>query len=768
MKVSACRIKTQMSKMQMWKAMCLFAVAFASATVLAEDLTVSADQTLTLSAEAVYGNLILENGAKLTVTHVAGANAQTLKITGAISGSGTIELDSARVAVAADVPDTIRWEITGSNISTNSDSSLNLTKENRIVGTVSGTTIKVSGPLVGSGRVRIVGGSAFGVGGIGLNGDNSAFEGTLVIAPGSYNKFTSSNAGSTKMTLLYEGYSSNDGSVELGVDGTIKFGSVQTLSRTTENYPWRFNTYNYTMEIGHLNCDDDRISVKIGEANNNATGHVRIRKVGTGTLELWNPNHRRGIDIDNGTVLLTSDGALSVGNADITFGSVDAEDAPGGTLKYGINMWNDNGTEREAPIAVTTDYSAQIKNSLAPISINTGTNEITFATALAASNVGGLVKKGEGMLTLSVQPLYTGKTIVESGHLKTVVNTAPDSTGFEVKSGAEITFTTTASGFTDTGALGGTLADDATVNLDRTGNGLWRFQSYPAVRDGFKGTVNFVNTSVTRADGLVWGNSTVGNSNVVWGVLGTPSVPNTRLFDIESQNGATVYLGALRQTGENGLIYVRYRNTIEIGGRSDAESVLNGKLCFGSASSSISKIGSGKMTLGSGFGIVANDDIVTGGSLAGGATTNYPTLNITAGTFENNADLSAFTVNLADGVSLSGSGTWPAGMTMPSSYKVPVAFGETTLLTGIDVDFASGAELEFAAYDPSTLDKTKTYSLLTAKSISGASKALTEVLDTLNGAGRSGVWTASFVHNGNGTVTLVLHYQPSGFRLIFR
>ena len=738
------------------------AVALVSRLAQAEDLTVSSDQTLTLSAEAVYDNLILENGAKLTVTHEAGKNAQTLKITGAISGTGTIELNSARVAVAADVPATVGWEITGSNISTNSDFSLNLTKENRIVGTVASTTIKVSGPLTGSGRVRVVGGPASGVGGIGLNGDNSAFEGTLVIAPGSYNKFTSSDAGSERMTLLYEGNSANNGSLELGADGGIKFGAVQTLSRTTGNYPWRFNTYDYTMEVGHLNRDDDRISVKIGEANNNSTGHVRIRKVGTGTLELWNPNHRRGIDIDNGTVLLTSDGALSVGNANITFGSVTAEDAPGGTLRYGINEWNDDGTERESPIAVTTDYSAQIKNSLAPISIDTGTNEITFATALAASNVGGLVKKGEGKLTLSVQPLYTGKTTVESGHLKTIVSSAPDSAGFEVKSGAEITFTSTAGGFTDTGALGGTLADDATVNLDRTGNGLWRFQSYPAVREGFKGTVNFVNTSVTRADGLVWGSSTVGNSNIVWGVLGAPSVPNTRLFDIESQNGATVYLGALRQTSENGLIYVRYRNTIVIGGRGDAESVLNGKLCFGSANSVINKIGSGKMTLGSGFGIVANDDIVTGGNpVAGGATTNYPVLSIISGTIENNADLSAFTVNLSDGVLLSGSGTWPTGMTMPASYKIPVTVGETTAATGIDVDFTDGATLEFSNLAVSVLDPETEYTLLTAKSVTGLPSAT--LLNDVNASITKGRW--EFAKSGN---SIVLKFQRIGFRVTIR
>ena len=754
------------------RSLCLSAIAFTSATILAEDLTVSSDQTLALSTETTYDNLVLENGAKLTLTK-SGSNAQTLKITGAISGTGTIVLDSARVGLYADVPDTVGWIITGEDAGS---------LENRIVGYVNGTPLNVKGSLAGSGRVRILNGTSSGsASGIKLSGDLSGFEGTLVAANGCYNKIGATTAGSKNMRLILDGNNQNILEMTTG-GGTNKFGSVYTNIRATsietnkaehlyqQTYPWRFNTDEYILEVGHLDRDDDRITIKIGEANNNATGHVRIRKVGTGTLELWNPNHRRGIDIDNGTVLLTSDGALSVGNANITFGSVAAEDVPGGTLKYGVNEWDLNGNALNAPVAVTTDYSAQIKNSLAPISIDTGTNDVTYATALASSNVGGLVKKGEGTLTLSAKPAYTGKTVVEEGHLKTIVSSAPNSTGFEVKSGAEITFTSTESGFDDTGALGGVLADDATVNLDRTGNGLWRFKSYPAVREGFKGTVNFLNTSVTRADGLVWSQSVVGNSNAAWGVLGEPSTPNTRLFDMEAQDGATIHLGAFRLPSENGLVYLRYRSTIEIGNRSDVDSVINGKLAFNAVNNGITKIGSGRLVLGENFGIVAGADMVTGGTRPGNlsSATNYPALNITEGSFENNANLSAFTVNLSSGVTLSGSGTWPSGMAMPASYRVPGTIDGPACATGIDVDFSNGASLvlDLNGFESNEESRQSEHQLLVAKSINGLPDS--SLLSSLNAGDTKGKWKFRKATNGDGTMTLAIGYAKNAFMIIVR
>ena len=90
-------------------AIALTATAAAFNGLQAADLTVSADQTLTISSPTSYDNLILENSATLTLI----SNGNVLDITGAISGTGTIELNKGKIGIYADVPSTVAWKITG-------------------------------------------------------------------------------------------------------------------------------------------------------------------------------------------------------------------------------------------------------------------------------------------------------------------------------------------------------------------------------------------------------------------------------------------------------------------------------------------------------------------------------------------------------------------------------------------------------------------------------------------------------------------------------
>ena len=624
----------------------LLAIALATAAMFsiklqAANLTVSADQALTISSATSYENLILKNGATLTLT----SNGYVLDITGAISGTGTIELNKGKIGIYADVPSTVAWKITGTGT---------VTAENRIISRVAGSDNikKIEGPLTGTGSVRVMGLPASGTGGISVAGDNSQFKGKLIIGKGSYNRFGALTAGGAEMSLEYDGNSGNDGSPDFG-GGTLEFGSIYTTSRTTDGYPWRFNDGEYTLEVGALNKNDDRITIKLGESNN-TTGKVRIKKVGTGTLELWNVNNRRGIDINGGTVLVTSDGALTNNLGDITFG--------GGTLKYGVNEWEDDGTVLEVPVAVTTDYSAQIKNSTAEISIDTYTNEISFATALPASNKGGLVKKGKGSLVLSALPKYTGKTVVEEGSLTIPISADPSNETFKVESGAEITYVNNNAQRNTIGDVGET----ATINLtnEKPGYRLWRCTAYPFSGDNFKGTINFANNGITATvDGLVGDVDALGNSNVIWGVTGEPENDNTLLFYFQGTTaGSKVYCGALRQTSDKGGISIHRKITeLEVGNRDDVDSVLNGAVALrtnASEGSVIKKVGGGKLTLGPRFRAVALADLsVASGYAFTDTATNYPAFKITDGTFENNADLSKFpTVTIYKGVKVTGTG----------------------------------------------------------------------------------------------------------------
>ena len=65
----------------------------------------------------------------------------------------------------------------------------------------------------------------------------------------------------------------------------------------------------------------------------------------------------------------------------------------------------------------TNDYSALIFNSTGPISLDTNGQTVTFASNLDGSNVGGLTKVGNGLLTLSGNNNYSGATLVSAGTL---------------------------------------------------------------------------------------------------------------------------------------------------------------------------------------------------------------------------------------------------------------------------------------------------------------------------------------------------------------
>ena len=129
-----------------------------------------------------------------------------------------------------------------------------------------------------------------------------------------------------------------------------------------------------TTFFGHINKSDD------------GKNDIGLEKIGTGTLRLGGANtYSRHTYISGGVLEVIGAGTLGAGGY-ITF--------KGGTLAYGDGA--------ETPY--TIDYSDRIaKSTTAPISVDTKSNSITWATALAASNTAGLTKKGSGTLTPSAR-----------------------------------------------------------------------------------------------------------------------------------------------------------------------------------------------------------------------------------------------------------------------------------------------------------------------------------------------------------------------------
>ena len=65
----------------------------------------------------------------------------------------------------------------------------------------------------------------------------------------------------------------------------------------------------------------------------------------------------------------------------------------------------------------TTDYSTRILSSGSAISIDTNGQNVTFASGLSSTNVGGLSKIGLGALTLTGSSSFSGSTTINGGTL---------------------------------------------------------------------------------------------------------------------------------------------------------------------------------------------------------------------------------------------------------------------------------------------------------------------------------------------------------------
>ncbi|MEQ1859283.1 MAG: autotransporter-associated beta strand repeat-containing protein [Chthoniobacteraceae bacterium] len=269
-----------------------------------------------------------------------------------------------------------------------------------------------------------------------------------------------------------------------------------------------------------------------------------LTKNGGGTLTLTGANTYTGTtNVNAGTLALGSAGAIG-GGGNVTFG--------GGTLQFSATNTSDLGT--------------RIVNSTGAISIDTNGQSVTFASALAASNSGGLTKLGAGTLTLSSAAAYTGATNLNAGNLS--------GTGF---TGAVTIAAGSTLFFPATGSIGGlltlsgtgsmvdlqnsalnvvTLGDGLTLNTGNMldfdiGAGADRF----AISGGAFGatgitTLNFADIGVaagtynliTGATGISLSNfvssvATLGGMNLTLGVSGG----NTLTLTLSAPGPATAY-----------------------------------------------------------------------------------------------------------------------------------------------------------------------------------------------------------------------------------
>jgi len=173
------------------------------------------------------------------------------------------------------------------------------------------------------------------------------------------------------------------------------------------------------------------------------SGAGNLIKTGAGVLTLSGPNTYSGLTTLNGGTLNLGNSTALADTSGITFTS--------GTLQYGSG--------------ITTDVSPKIINSAGPINIDTNGQSVTFNTAFAGTNTGGLTvsdSAGTGSLTLTKAETYTANTTVATGG--NLILGSGGSLGTTA-----VTINGTLTGATGNGGIGGNVTLNPVATLALTG-----------------------------------------------------------------------------------------------------------------------------------------------------------------------------------------------------------------------------------------------------------------------------------------------------------
>ena len=267
------------------------------------------------------------------------------------------------------------------------------------------STVTFSGKLTGNGYIEFKGYRTWAT----MSGDWREFTGHISIPTDGIDRNTVHLSGeNTYSALAYWTVQNNDALV-WNNSKTYKFGSMDGTLRAGSASA----TY-ITYEIGALNKEEMVITnAACSWASTRCERGTGFAKVGTGTLKITG-KWVRLYEVLQGTLEIDSDAALftAEGHSNgsdyptpISFMTRAEDGLTGGVLKLGS--------------AVTLDVSTNLVNSTAPICFSNAVGEVhTWAAELASSNKGGLVKKGEGTLTLKAEPKYTGDTYLDGGKLR--------------------------------------------------------------------------------------------------------------------------------------------------------------------------------------------------------------------------------------------------------------------------------------------------------------------------------------------------------------
>ena len=339
--------------------------------------------------------LIPAEGAPWTINVASDASVSKITVNGATTFSGGT-LRSSRIDGAGKI--TLNGASFGPIVANGEMSvynDLQIVGNNNIYlgqGNYTAVNVHLYGDLTGSGNLSADHAKTQGKG-VQFHGDNADFYGT----------FSTDNYNSRDYTAIIESSASSSNAV-------WRINTEVASGQQYEQYPVSGNgVYHFGAFIGgayYAEYKTDRTTV-IGWRSDVASEYVHrtrvnrpsgyVKKVGSGVLTF--SGYPYTLTLEGGTTFVKKDTGISTA---LTFAGDDA------TLK--LEVLNNE----------YYDPSAVIKNSTSAIAFDSNGSDYTWSSALASSNVGGLVKKGAGTLTLSAVPAYTGTTKVEAGALYVV------------------------------------------------------------------------------------------------------------------------------------------------------------------------------------------------------------------------------------------------------------------------------------------------------------------------------------------------------------
>lgn len=483
------------------------------------------------------------------------------------------------------------------------------------------------------------------------------------------------------------------------------------------------------------------------------SGAGSVTKDGTGTLVLTGINTYSGLTtIAKGTLNIAS-GTLS-GSGGIAF--------TGGLLQYAAGN--------------TDDLSARIANSNSVIAIDSGSNIITFASALPVSNTGGLTKSGAGTLILSGANAYTGTTTVSAGVLSARNNAALGATGTGnttvVSNGAALEVQ---GSITSTEAIGLTGVGISSLGVDggalRSVSGT---NSVGAITLGAASRINVDAGTLTTSSSLATGGSalTVGGAgtfNLGTNVTGSGSIvkdgsgtlilggSNTTLTAISSSAGT---IRANNTAAFNGTMTLTSTALVQANGFSQSFTSLNGDsgTVFENASANAATVTltsasgtttfSGTLRDGTGGGALSLSKTGNGVLVLSGNNQYSGNTSITAGTVQIS---SATALGSATGsTSVSGAGLeFSGGFTTAESFNV-AGTGNSNGGVLRNVSGSNGTTGTVTLTNTTTIASDA--GTLTLGNVGGAFAL------TLNSTGDIAIGgnltTSSVIKNGNGILTL--------------